>query len=344
MHTKGNREVAAEEKMSKNSVLAAVLVAGIIPGTAFAHHSHASLDPNDVRVLSGVVTKYSWSMPHVYLKVMAPNPEGNTVEYSIEMLHPAAMVERGWSKESFKAGDRITWEGQHDRNKSRAYSDLVWAENNGNRIGSESREENRVVASGDFTGLWNRGPGQPTYFPPQGWPLTALGQNLVHNFSEDQNPILTCGDPGPPKSMTLPYAHKVYRADENTIVIERDLMEGSRIVHMNGKPEIGEPRRLGYSWGWMEDGKLVVESTGFSADKWGNHTGIDSSEQKHVIERFNLAEDGLSITLEITVTDPVYLREPVTFSHRWVRVPERELVQTPCTMESAQLWIEGGYE
>jgi hypothetical protein len=315
-----------------------------LPSLALAHHSHASLDPDDVRVLSGVVSKYSWSMPHVYLKVMAPNPQGQTVEYSIEMLHPAAMAERGWSKESFKVGDRITWEGQHDRNKSRAYSDLTWAENNGVRIGSESRLENQVQPSTDFTGLWNRGPGQPTYFPPEGWPLTAMGKQLVDNFSEDQNPILTCGDPGPPKSMTLPYAHRVTRTDANTLIIERDLMEGSRIVHLDSKPAIGEPRRLGYSWGWYDNGDLYVQSTGFTADKWGNATGIDSSEQKEVLEHFRLTDGGLGVTLEITVTDPVYLAEPVTFTHRWVRVPDRDLVQTPCSMESAQLWIEGGYE
>jgi hypothetical protein len=330
--------------MPKARLLPLLVALCATPCVVQAHHSHASLDPEDVRVLSGIVSKYSWSMPHVYLKVMAPNLQGETVEYSIEMLHPAAMTERGWSKESFKPGDRITWEGQHDRNKSRAYSDLVWAENNGARIGSESRQENQVIASTDFTGLWNRGPGQPTYFPPSGWPLTPVGQKQVDNFSEDQNPILTCGDPGPPKSMTLPYAHRITKTADNTLVIERDLMEGSRVVHLDGKPAIGAPRKLGYSWGWYEDGDLYVQSTGFTDDPWGNATGIDSSPQKEILEHFQLTDGGLGVTLEITVTDPVYLAEPVTFTHRWVRVPDRDLVQTPCTMESAQLWIEGGYE
>ena len=309
----------------------------------FAHHSHATLDPEDVRILTGVVTKYSWSMPHVYLKVLAPNLEGKAVEYSIEMLHPAAMAERGWGKDSFQAGDSITWQGKHDRNKARAYSDLSWAEKNGIRIGAGSAVQGGIMPSTDFTGLWNRAPNQPTYFPPDNWPLNTTGQILVDGFSEDQNPILTCGDPGPPKSMTLPYAHLISRPDEDTIIIERDLMEGRRVVHLEDELPKVEPSKLGYSHGWFEGEDLLVQTTSFIEDKWGAATGIDSSPQKELLERFHLAEDGLGLEITFTLTDPVYLREPVVFTHRWVKVPERELVQTPCTRESAQLWIEGGY-
>jgi hypothetical protein len=310
---------------------------------ALGHHSHASLDPDDVRVLSGVVTRYSWSMPHVYLKVEAPNPAGELVEYSIEMLHPGAMAALGWDKDSFKPGDRITWEGEHDRNKARAYSSLVWAERDGLRIGSEGADEQQIAPSTDFTGMWNRGPNQPTYFPPEGWPLTAKGQELVANFSEDQNPVLECYDPGPPKSMTLPYAHRIRYEDASTLIIERDLMEDQRVVHMDRSVPAGAPSRMGHSIGWFEDSDLIVETTGFTADRWGTHTGIDSSEQKSVRERFRITDGGMGIEIEITVTDPVYLLEPTTFTHRWIKVADRELVRAPCTMESAKLWIEAGY-
>ena len=310
----------------------------------FAHHSHSAIDRNDVRVLHGKVTRYSWSMPHVYLKVEAPNLEGRIVEYSIEMNHPAAMTERGWSKDSFAPGDMITWEGAHHRNKARAYSTMSWAEKDGVRIDSSAESEARVTPSTDFTGLWDRAPNQPTYSPPEGWPLSPLGQEQVANFNEDQNPVLSCGDPGPPKSMTLPYSHRISRVDDTTLVIGRDLMEGQRVVHLNSPPARGPASRLGQSVGWVEDGDLVVETANFVPDAWGNHTGIDSSDRKHLLERFSLTDGGLGLLLTITLTDPVYLSEPVTFTHKWVKVPDRELVQTPCTRESAQLWIEGGFE
>lgn len=322
--------------------LAACIAALMVSPPLWAHHSHATLDHNDVRVLRGVVKKYSWSMPHVFLKVEAPNLEGKLVEYSIEMLHPAAMAERGWSKSSFKPGDNITWEGEHDKNKARAYSSLNWAEKDGARIGSEDKASKPITPSSDFTGLWNRGPNQPTYYPPKGWKLTAKGQALVDGFKEDQNPVLNCGDPGVPKSMTLPYAHQVSRRDANTLVIARDLMQGERLIHLAAAPAPGAPSKLGYSTGRYENGDLIVETRNFTADTWGTHTGIDSSEQKTVLERFHLTDGGLGVELTITVTDPVYLSEPNTFTHRWVKVADRELVQTACTAESAQLWIEAG--
>jgi hypothetical protein len=327
---------------SRHQFLAAALLALQAPG-AIAHHSHASLDPDDVRVLSGVVTRYSWSMPHVYLKVEAPNPAGEVVEYSIEMLHPGAMAEQGWDKDTFKAGDRITWQGEHDRNKARAYSSLDWAERDGVRIGSSEDDAQQITPSTDFTGLWNRGPNQPTYFPPTGWPLSAKGEALVAQFSEDQNPVLECYDPGPPKSMTLPYAHRIRYQDASTLLIERDLMEDQRVVHLDRSVPAGPPSKMGHSIGWFENGDLIVETTGFIADRWGTHTGIDSSEQKQVRERFHLVDGGMGIEIEITVTDPVYLSAPATFTHRWIKVVNRELVQAPCTMESAKLWIEAGF-
>lgn len=332
------------------AVLGALLA--LHASVALGHHSHASLDPADVRVLTGVVTRYSWSMPHVYLKVEAPDPAGEVVEYSIEMLHPGAMAALGWDKDTFMPGDRITWEGEHDRNKARAYSSLEWAERDGVRVGrSEGDSEQQITPSTDFTGMWNRGPNQPTYFPPTGWPLTDKGQALVAAFSEDQNPVLECYDPGPPKSMTLPYAHRLRYQDASTLLIERDLMDEVRVVHMDRSvpprvpPRVppGPPSRMGHSIGWFENGDLIVETTAFTADRWGTHTGIDSSDQKKMRERFRLVDGGMGIEIEITVTDPVYLLEPTTFTHRWIKVADRELIRAPCTMESAKLWIEAGY-
>ena len=97
-----------------------------------------------------------------------------------------------------------------------------------------------------------------------------------------------------------------------------------------------------HSIGWFEGDTLVVETTNFVADKWGSHTGVDSSEQKHLREEFMLTNDGLNLVAEITITDPVYLIEPVTFRHYWRKLSDCDIIQAPCTMESATLYLEGG--
>jgi hypothetical protein len=323
-------------------------IALLAAATASAHHSHSNLDMDDIRTYSGVVTRYSWTMPHVFLKVKAPNEQGEIVEYSIEMVHPPGMAKRGWTKKTFKPGDRITWEGPHDRREGRHYTGLRWAERgDGERFAMEEMAESDVVASTDFTGLWKRsdiGGFNPHYKPPTDWPLSAVGQELVDNFHQDQNPMVACGNPGPPKAMIVPYPVMITRADDNTYIFERELMRDVRVIHLDQDSPAGEPSKLGHSIAILADGELVVETNNFSADKWGSHTGIDSSEQKQLLERFSLSEDGLFLLAEITVTDPVYLTEPVTFIHRWKKLADREVIQAPCTMESAKLYLEGGLD
>jgi hypothetical protein len=318
-----------------------------LPASVSAHHSHANIDQTDVRVFRGVVVKYAWNMPHVYMKVAAANPEGKVVTYSIEMQSPPPMAQFGWTKNSFSKGDHITWKGAHDRNKARYYTDLIWADQpDGTRLFlSSTGEEKAVSPSTDLTGLWDRddvGGFKPHYKPPEGWPLTVEGQALVDNFHEDQNPMIDCGNPGPPKAMLIPYPIELRRPDADTVVIERELMSEVRTIYLHGNQAAGPPSVLGYSVGRFEGETLVVETSNFLADRWGTHTGIDSSAQKKLLERFSLSEDGMYLHAEITVTDPVYLSEPKTFGHRWRKIPDRTVIQAPCTEESAKLYLHGG--
>jgi hypothetical protein len=336
-------------KMSGWFARGALAAAVCYAGMAAAHHSHATLDPEDVRVLTGTVTTYGWQMPHVFLKVLAPNLEGKLVEYSIEMGNPPSMAREGWGKDTLKEGDVITWQGSHDRNKSRAYSSAAWVEKGGVRIGTDGNEEVSTVVqpSTDFSGVWTRDdPGgfKPHYLPPTDWPYTAFAKGLVDAFDESTNPALDCYDPGPPKSTILPYPHIISRPDAATVLIERDMLPTPRVVHLDRNTAPGVPSTMGHSVGWFEGDVLVVETTNFLADRWGSHTGVDSSDQKRLLERYSLIDGGMGLKAEITLTDPVYLAEPVTFEHYWKKLGDRALVQAPCTLESSQLWIEGGYQ
>ena len=330
------------------TILAVMLLAG---GVSNAHHSHASLNKNDVRTYRGVVTRYSWTMPHVFMKVKGQDENGRIVEYSIEMNHPPSMTRKGWSKKSFKPGDVIIWEGPHDHDPDRHYTGMLWAERarDGVRFNMDDKAPGEVTPSTDFTGLWKRsdiGGWNPHYRPPEDWPLNETGKTMVENFDENSNPMVRCGNPGPPKSMIVPYPVSITRPDADHFVFERELMKEVRTIHIDHEHDDkkGNPSKLGYSVAHFDDNELVVETTNFTADKWGSHTGIDSSAQKRLTERFSLADGGIHLLAEITVTDPVFLSEPVTFIHRWKKLADRAVIQAPCTMEAAQLYLEAGYE
>ncbi|MEM7503412.1 MAG: DUF6152 family protein [Pseudomonadota bacterium] len=326
------------------------LLCASLSGPVSAHHSHASLNKEDVRTYQGVVTRYSWTMPHVFMKVKGPDEDGNIVEYSIEMNHPPSMAQKGWDKDSFKPGDHVTWQGPHDRNPDRHYTGLHWAErgSDGVRFTMDSKAGGAVEPSTDFTGLWKRsdiGGFQPHYRPPEGWALTERGQAMVDGFDEDSNPMVKCGNPGPPKAMIVPYPISITRPDDKHIVLERELMQDVRIVHLDHDHVDPDrpPSSLGFSVGRFEGDALIVETDNFSGDRWGTHTGIDSSAEKQLTERFELADEGTHLLAHITVVDPVYLAEPITFLHRWRKLADRPVIQAPCTMEAAQLYLEAGF-
>jgi len=308
---------------------------------ANAHHSHANLDLKKSQVHKGTVTKFSWSMPHVYIKVNAPNNKGKIVQYSIEMLHPPGMAERGWNRKTFKKGDLITWAGPPDRNPNRYYSGLSWAEKaDGTRLTLDITPS-PVEASSDFTGLWSRHLDVAMrYRPPEDWPYTLLAKQLVAKFDDSQNPQIDCQNPGPPKANLLPYPLKITRPNHNVIIIEYEARNLPRTIYLDRNRAPGNASPLGHSVGWFEGDELVIETTNFTADRWGNYTGVDSSAQKHLIERLSLSEEGLAIDMKMTVSDSEYLTTPVVIEHKLRKLPDRNLVQTSCTPESAKMYLE----
>jgi len=330
--------------MSRQCAIIVLALLATVP--ASAHHSHSSLDKNNIQTHKGVVKKFGWGMPHVFIKVMAPNSSGDVVEYSIETLHPPAMMQRGWTRNSLKPGDQITWRGPADKNPDRHYSGMIWIEKaDGTRL-TMDKEPLQIEPSFDFSGLWVRDlrGGRPHYYPPSDWPYTQIAQNLVDNFNEDQNPMVECKNPGPPKSTLLPYPIKIHHPGNDTIVFDYELREHPRVIYLDRNRPPGEPSALGHSVGWFEDDTLVIETTNFVADQWGNHTGVDSSDQKHLIERISLSDDGLSLNIQMILTDPMYLTEPVTIDYYMSKMSTRELITMQCSLENARLFLEAGLD
>jgi hypothetical protein len=76
---------------------------------AQAHHSFAMFDPDKNVTLSGTVRDFQFTNPHCWIQLLVPKPDStDTVEWSIEMSAPAHLVRSGWSRNTVKAGDKIT--------------------------------------------------------------------------------------------------------------------------------------------------------------------------------------------------------------------------------------------
>ena len=93
------------------AMLAAGVAAVALAGPAFAHHSFAMFDATKMVTWEGVVEKYDWTNPHSHITVVVPaNAKDPSLagRWDIEGASPNIMLRQGWTKNSFKPGDKIT--------------------------------------------------------------------------------------------------------------------------------------------------------------------------------------------------------------------------------------------
>jgi hypothetical protein len=84
------------------------LFAGLVSTPIFAHHGNAAFDVGKKLELKGTVTEWVWSNPHCWLKFDVKDESGKTVNWVTETTNSADMMERGWSRLTFKPGDQVT--------------------------------------------------------------------------------------------------------------------------------------------------------------------------------------------------------------------------------------------
>lgn len=85
-------------------VLVALLALSV---PVFAHHGGAAYETDKIITVKGTVTDYVWSNPHVFVKVDVKDAGGSIVRWIVEAQNPVSMLQIGWSKNTFKAGDEV---------------------------------------------------------------------------------------------------------------------------------------------------------------------------------------------------------------------------------------------
>jgi hypothetical protein len=86
-------------------VAAALLLCGT---TALAHHSFNVFDMQRQVTLEGEVVEFEWTNPHTWTWIDVTNEDGSVTRWGLEGMSPNFLGRRGWSKNTFRPGDRIT--------------------------------------------------------------------------------------------------------------------------------------------------------------------------------------------------------------------------------------------
>ena len=58
--------------------------------------------------IEATVKVFEWTNPHSWLQVMAPNAQGEIVEYSLDMGSPAGLARNGWRPRTLSPDDKVT--------------------------------------------------------------------------------------------------------------------------------------------------------------------------------------------------------------------------------------------
>jgi len=306
-----------------------------------AHHSFYATFTDQEITIEGVVERMSFTNPHVmiFFSVMDQNRE--IEQWQSEGEAATVMRQRGWDKETLKAGDLIRITGNSSRNGSPMVSTgtINFIDPDSGAIvgtpGGDANQELDVVllsplvrADGlpNLSGAWTMREGQRVGPPPEirgmgptgmggrrTIPLNEIGAALQAKFDPANDPQVQCEPPGLVRqAATTPHPLKIEQYPDH-VVIAYEEYAGVRKIYFDERDLIGgEHSHLGQSIARYDEQKLVIESTHLKANLT-TPGGYALSDQTTTVETYYRKQDadGRSVlAMEMVITDPGHLSRP----------------------------------
>jgi len=323
-----------------------------VAATAAAHHSPGAYDITAEATIEGTVTEFHWTNPHVYIYVKEDSKDGEAIVWEIEAFAPTIMRQSGWSADTLAAGDHVVALVRPPRKSGSNAAWLASIENSDetllDREIPESSpaygDDNSQARTDSLSGVWEgRGGDAVTLllYLPRTLPLTEKGIQAMDNFqSATMNPGIDCVPFTAPLYMVLPGFKKIEISDD-VVLIRGEDADVERVVHMNVASHDGAALMIqGHSIGSWEGDVLVVDTARFASHSLGIGADLASGTGKRIVERFQLAADGSSLTYGFELEDPEYLTAPVTGTSEWVYRPDVEFTPAECDIDSARRFID----
>ena len=316
-------------------------------GSSSAHHGPAAYDQSKEIVIEGKLARFSVNNPHTYLTLEIVGPDGATTSQDVEAGPISVVQPLGLMRDSLQVGEQVVVRGAPSRRGAgHTVLGLYVTRADGTvfplSVSSASARAPSTSRASSIAGTWH-----PTfasfaalYDVIGSWPLTDDGrQRLLDARQKSFTTHSDCIPAGAPMLMVYPVATNV-RIDATTVVFDIDWIDSERIVHLEAEhPQNVEPALQGHSIGRWEGDVLVVDTVGFTAHPEGIGFGMPSSERKHLIERFALADDRRHVVYDVTIEDPVYLTEPVRYAAQWEYDPDIVPSEVECDLAIARQYL-----
>lgn len=338
-----------QDEFFKIAGVAAVGLAASAVLVANAHHSMERFDTQQEVTVSGEIVRYEWANPHVYIFIEETRPNGETVEWEIEGGPPAMMRRDGWSRQTLRPGQLVSAVGNPGRNQYKDSMYLTTLKRADETLFSEDEWMGSMMTAGDapevpaesLEGVWTTLLSIESvvqfYSGQIEQNATEKGLAAIEAFDETtMHPGLNCVAFSAPTMMISPDVKRIQVRDDR-VLIGGEFDGAERIIHLDVDSHDGVDRSVqGHSIGRWEDGALVIESALFADHAVGTGFGLPSGSQKTLIERLSLDEDKTSLTYTFELTDPEFIKEPMSGSVTWVHTPGTAFAPEPCSLENAR--------
>ena len=93
--------------MRRGSVTGLILALAAV-GSVSAHHSFAMFDSANPLTLTGIVTDFQWTNPHVYIELDLQESARGAKHWTIELGSTSILMRGGWKFNTLKKGDKVT--------------------------------------------------------------------------------------------------------------------------------------------------------------------------------------------------------------------------------------------
>ncbi|MBO9669865.1 MAG: hypothetical protein J7485_05055 [Sphingobium sp.] len=87
---------------------AGALAAALFAASGEAHHSFAMFDQTKSVTVKGQVVEFQWTNPHAFIELDAPNGQGGSDRWSVELNSPNNLTRQGWRRSSLTAGMTVS--------------------------------------------------------------------------------------------------------------------------------------------------------------------------------------------------------------------------------------------
>jgi Family of unknown function (DUF6152) len=329
---------------------ALVALAACVPLAALAHHAFVTeFDPDTDGRVEGTVTKVWWMNPHIRYDVDVKLDDGTIDHWS---LHPPGNLptyrRENWTAETLKAGDHVVATGNLGRDGAKKlYATCIWLDS-GRQLGRcvNALTTSEVTASPDvdytytqakfpvdITGFWdNRYLFHTTVddLEPKPMPMTDAAAKIYAGRKYGDDYALRCLPVGLPRIFGSPYPVEVLNAGDHYVMVF--LQDNTpRWVYMDGRsaPDDQPLSSMGFSTGHWEGRTLVIE-TDHLTPGWLDGTGypMTGDDGTRIVERWTVADDGLTIARTMTIYDDYYTK-PLVRTRGSERGDRHDLVESP---------------